>query len=113
MECGELLYGKNLLHKLNGTVYKSYLWPAMLYGSEAWCLIESEIGVLQNAERSMVRAMCGVQLKDRNWSKDLTSMFCFSETMDHFSMASSAHWYGQVLRREDVHVYGKGVGVLC
>ena len=37
----------------------------MLYGSEAWCLNESEIGILQGTERSMVRAVCGVQLKDR------------------------------------------------
>ena len=37
-ECGELLYGRRFL--LTG--YKSYLWPAILYGSEAWCLKESE-----------------------------------------------------------------------
>ena len=40
----------------------------MLYGSEAWCLKESEMGILRMTERSMVRAMCGAQLKDK---KDL------------------------------------------
>ena len=28
-----------------GAVYKSYVWPAILYGSEAWCL-KGEMGIL-------------------------------------------------------------------
>ena len=40
-------------------VYKSYVRPAILYGSEAGCLKESEMGILRRTERSMVRAMCG------------------------------------------------------
>ena len=34
-ECGELLYGRRFPLKLNGTVHKSYIRPAILYGSEA------------------------------------------------------------------------------
>ena len=30
---------------LKGTVYGSYVRPAMLYGSEAWCLKENDIGI--------------------------------------------------------------------
>ena len=33
--------------KLKGIVYWSYVRPAILYGSETWCLNESEIGILQ------------------------------------------------------------------
>ena len=58
-ECGELLYGRFPL-MLKGAVYKSYVRPAILYGSEAWCLKESEMGILQRTERFMVRAMCEV-----------------------------------------------------
>ena len=50
---------------LKWVVYRNYVRPAILYGSEAWCLKESEMGILRKTERSMVRAMCGVQLKDR------------------------------------------------
>ena len=39
MECSDLLYGRFPL-KLKGAVYKSYVRPAILYGSEAWCLKE-------------------------------------------------------------------------
>ena len=34
-ECGELLYGCRFPLRLIETVYKSYVWPAILYGCEA------------------------------------------------------------------------------
>ena len=85
-------------------VYQSYARPAILYASEAWCLKECEMGILRRTERSMVRAMYGVQLKDRKRSTDLMFMLGLMETMDRLSIASSVHWYGHVLRREDGHV---------
>ena len=30
-ECGELLYGRRFPLELKGAVYKSYVWPAILY----------------------------------------------------------------------------------
>ena len=44
-ECGELLYGKFPL-MLKGSVCKSYVRPAILYGSDAWYLKESEMEIL-------------------------------------------------------------------
>ena len=52
----------------------------------------------------MVRAMCGVQLKDRKISTDLMFMFGLNETIDQLAMADSVHWHGHVLRGEDGHV---------
>ena len=51
-----------------------------------------------------MRAMCGIQLKDRKRSKDLMSMFGLSEVIDGLAMANSVSWYGHVLRREDCQV---------
>ena len=45
-ECGELLYGRRFPLTLKGAVYGSYVRLAMLYGSEAWCLKVSGIGIL-------------------------------------------------------------------
>ena len=67
-QCDELLHGRRFPLKLKEAVYKSCVRLAILHGSEAWCLKESEMGILQRIVRSMVRAMCGVQLKDK---KDL------------------------------------------
>ena len=65
MECHELLYGRRFPLRLKGAVYESYLRLAILYGSEACCLKECEMGILRSTERSMVREMCGMQRKDR------------------------------------------------
>ena len=35
---GELLYGRRFPLRLKEAVYGSYVRPAMLYGSETWCL---------------------------------------------------------------------------
>ena len=76
-ECCELLYGRRFPLKLIGAVHKSYERPIVLHGSEAWCLKESEMGILQWTETSMVRAMCGVQLKDKKRYTDLMFMLSF------------------------------------
>ena len=45
-KCGELLYGRTFPLRLKGAVSKSYVRPAILYASEAWRLIESDMGIL-------------------------------------------------------------------
>ena len=42
--------------------------------------------------RSTVRAMCGVQLKDRKRSVDSVLMFGFNETIDQLAMVSLKPW---------------------
>ena len=36
---------------MKGAVYKSYVRPAILCGSVAWCLKESEMGILRRVDR--------------------------------------------------------------
>ena len=52
----------------------------------------------------MVRAMCGVQLMDRNRSTDFMFMLGLSETIDQLAMANSVCWYHHVLWRKGGHV---------
>ena len=47
----------------------------------------------------MVRAMCGVQLKERKTCTDLMPMLGLNETINRLAMAKSVCWYGHVLRR--------------
>ena len=103
-ELCKLLHGRRFPVRLKGDVYESYVRPAILYGSEAWCLKESEMGILQRTERSIVRSMCGVQLKDSERSKDLMFMLGLNEAIDQLAMANSVRWYCHVLSREDGHV---------
>ena len=46
MECSELLCGRKFSIRLKGAVYKCYVWPSILYCSEACCLKEREMEIL-------------------------------------------------------------------
>ena len=46
-ECGKLLYCWKFSLRLKMVVYKSFVRPAVLYGSEAWCLVERDMGISQ------------------------------------------------------------------
>ena len=87
-------------------LFISYVRPAILCGSEVWCLKERQMAILQRTERSIVTAMCAVQLKNGKRVMDFTLMLGSSETIDQLAMANSVNWYGHVLRREDGHVLG-------
>ena len=45
-ECGELLYGRRFPLRPKEAVFRSYIRLTILYGSEEWCLKESEMGIL-------------------------------------------------------------------
>ena len=49
-ECVELLYDSRFPLRLKWAVYESNVRPAILYGSEAWCLKESKMGILQRTD---------------------------------------------------------------
>ena len=49
--------------------------------------------------------MCGIQLKDRKRSTDLMFILGWNETKSQMAMANSVCWHGQVLRREDGHIF--------
>ena len=65
---------------------------------------KSEMIILRRTERSTVRAMSGVQLKDRKRSKDLILMLGLNETIGQLAITNSVPWHGHALRREDGHV---------
>ena len=55
------------------------------------------MGIIRRAERSTVKAMCGMQLEDR--SRDFMLMLGLNEAIDQLAMANGVHWYGHVLKR--------------
>ena len=85
-ECGELLHGRRFPLRQKGAIYKSYVMPAILHGGEAWCLKESEMGILQRTERSKVRAMCEIQHNDRKNYTDSMLMLCLNDTIDQLAI---------------------------
>ena len=56
------------------------------------------MGILRKTERFVVKAICGIQLKDSTISKDLMVMFGLNEMINQLTMASSVSWHGHVLK---------------
>ena len=59
----------------------------------------------------MVRAMCGVQLKDRKKANDLMSMVGLNESIDQQAMVNCVCCYGYLLIRDEVHVLRMALGL--
>ena len=56
----------------------------LVYGSETWPLKVGDLERLERTERSMMRWMCGVSLKDRRKSEELQQQLgieCVSDVM--------------------------------
>ena len=100
-ECGELLNGKRLSLKMKGKIYRCCVRSAILYGSETWCLRETEMSILRRTERAMVRAMCGVKLADEKRTEELMNRLGLEESIDKLARANGLRWYGHILRKED------------
>ena len=107
--CGELLRGRRFSLRMKGMVYQSCVRSAMLYGSETWCLRESEMAILRRTERAMVRSLCGVKLVDRKNTEELMEMLGLKKTLDRMAKANGVRWYGHVIRREDDNTLKKAM----
>ena len=100
-ECGDLLLGNRFPLQMKGKVYRCCVRSAILYGSETWCLKESEKAILRRAERAMVRAMCGRKVVDKMTSEEQMNMLGLKESVDGLAKANGVRWYGHVLRRDE------------
>ena len=92
-QCCELPYGKIFPLRLKGAVYDSCILYnvlyCILYAGEKLCMKESEMAIFQVTKGSMVRAMCGLQLKGIKRSAYLMFMLGLNETTDQLAMANS------------------------
>ena len=88
-ECHQLLLGKMSFLRLRGAAYRSYVRPAILYGSEACCLKENKMRRKQYVECNSIleRVM------------DTMLVFGFNDAIDQVVLVNSVCWYGYVLRR--------------
>ena len=103
---------RGFLHRWK-ELFTRFVRSAILYACNIWCQKESEMVILRRIKRSMVRTMCGMQLKDRKRAKVLMLMFGLIKSINKLAMENSVHWYGHVLRMEDGHVSGMALKFEC
>ena len=85
--------------KMKGTVYKGCVRAAMVYCGETWVIRKVEEGVLQRAERAILRMMCGVKLRDGKNSMELVSMAGLGDDIVTLVRSSRLRCCGHTLRR--------------
>jgi len=87
---------------MRGRLYSSCEHTSVLHGSKTWPVRKENVVALQRAEVRMVRWMCGVKLKDRLPSKELSERLGIDEDDIAFVLQQNRlRWYGHVLRKDD------------
>ena len=97
----EILCGKKWSLLMKGRVNRACVRAAMIYGGEIWLMRREDEGVLQRAERAMVRLMCEIKWRERKSSKELMMMMGLEENIVTVVRRSRLRWYGHVLRRDE------------
>ena len=98
-EVASMLTKRGLSLKRKGALYNLYVRKVLVYGSETWPMKVGDVQRMVRTERSMVRRMCGVSLKDKRRSADLLKLLCIvgvEEVMD----SSALRWFGHVERKD-------------
>ena len=86
--------------KLHSSVQTACVRSSMLHGSETWPVRKENVVALQRAEMRLVRWMCGVKLKDRLPSKELSERLGIDD-IAFVLQQNRLRWYGHVLRQKD------------
>ncbi|KAJ8710818.1 hypothetical protein PYW08_009333 [Mythimna loreyi] len=84
--------------RLKGQVYKTIIRPVLLYGSEAWPVLERHKQSLRVTEMNMLRWMSGVSRKDRIKNSRIRGSLQVRDIADKLQ-EGRLRWYGHVLRK--------------
>jgi len=85
---------------VTGRLYSSCVQSRILCGSETLHVRKESEVALQQAEMRVVRWICGIKLKDRVPSKELTERLGLDDII-WVLQQNRLQWYGHVLRTED------------
>ena len=93
-----MLTKRGLSLRMKGNLYDLYVRKVLIHGSETRPMKVGDVQRMTRTERSMIRGMCRVSLKDRRRA-DLLKLMGISgveEVMD----SSALRWLGLVERKE-------------
>ena len=99
-ELSPILTTRGASHRLKEKIYSTCVQRVMVYGSETWAMKVEEMERLERTERMMVRWMCGVTLKDRNFSDELLSRLKI-ESVSDVVRRGRLRWFGHMERKQE------------
>ena len=79
---------------------------ALTHGSDTWPMRAGDVQRMARTERSMVRRMCGVSLKDRRRSEDLLKLMSIVSVVEVLDR-SGLRWLEHVERKDDLDYVSK------
>ena len=84
------------LHK-KGEFYGSCVRSVLLHGCETWAVREEDILRIEKVDMQMIRMICGVSLKDKQYSSHLREKLGLRDIRE-VMRKSRLRWYGHVER---------------
>ena len=97
-DLGCILKGRGASWSIKGKFYRSCVQKTLLHGTETWPAKVEDMQRLERAEKSMVRWMCGVSLKNGCKSEDLLQRLGV-ESITSVMRRGRLRWYGHVERK--------------
>ena len=98
-ELAHILTSRGASLKVKGKVYKACVQRVLVYGSETWPVKVEDMQRLERTERSMVRWMCGVSLKNRKFSDELYGHLDI-ERVAEVVRRGRLRWFGHLQRKD-------------
>ena len=94
-----LLTDKSLSLATKGMLYATCVRSAMLHAHECMAPVKKDLSKLQSTDRSMIRWICGVKLKDRIHSNLLLQKLKIPDLLEQCRL-NRLRWYGHVERSD-------------
>ena len=80
-----------------GNIYKTYIRPVLLYGSECWAPFASDILKLQRNDHAMLRWIFGTSLKNRESELSILNRLGIDDLETTIGY-DHPHWFGHIQR---------------
>ena len=115
-----VLKSKRFSLRRKGDFYGACVRSVLLHGCETWAVREEDILRIEKTDMQMIRMICGVSLKDKQYSSHLRGKLGLQDIRE-VMRRSRLRWYGHVERCGEENsvsgcrsheVQGKGVGGL-
>src|SRR6201990_2432916 len=103
----KLFRSKTLHHNLKCQLYRSLVRPILAYGSEAWCMTQTDEQTLLVFERRILRTIFGGIQIENNWRRrfnhELYELYAEPDIVKYIK-TNRLRWFGHVLRMDEERV---------
>src|ERR1700755_3403111 len=103
----KLFRSKTLHRNLKCQLYRSLVRPILAYGSEAWCMTQTDEQTLLVFERRILRTIFGGIQIEHNWRRrfnhELYELYAEPDIVKYIK-TNRLRWFGHVLRMDEERV---------